>query len=142
MKALTYVDSVFAVDKVLVTICGDQAITNADPTNAVFEITGSKAEASEWTSFNLDGIWTTASATLPLNECPVTNIQVCEDDACATVLTEASGLRITSTNGVFSLEVDKSIVVADPLITRYIKVISYSVEIIEEFTVYLIDCST
>ena len=87
MKALTYVDSVFQVDKVLVTICGDQVITNDDPTNAVFEITGSKTSTPAWTAFSLDGIWSTASATLPENECPVTDIQVCEDSACATVLT-------------------------------------------------------
>jgi len=41
MKSLTYVPTVFAVDKVLVTICGDQTITNADPSNAVFAITDS-----------------------------------------------------------------------------------------------------
>jgi len=57
------------------------------------------------------------------------------------VLNEASGLRITEAAGVYSLEVDKSVVVADPLITRYIKVVSYSVEIIEDFTVFLLDCS-
>jgi len=66
---------------------------------------------------------------------------VCEDSACVTVLNEASGLRITEAAGVYSLEVDKSVVVADPLITRYIKVVSYSVEIIEDFTVFLLDCS-
>jgi len=141
VKAITYVPEVFAVDKVLVTICGDQTITNADPTNAVFTITGTKSGTSEWTPFSLDGIWTTASATLPLNECPVTDIQVCEDSACLTILTEVSGLRITSTEGVFSLEIDKSIVVADPLITRHLKVISNNIEIIESFTVNLIDCS-
>lgn len=100
--------------------------------------------ANEWTAFSLAGIWTTASNTLPLNECPVSNIQVCEDDACATVLTEASGLRITSSNGVFSFEIDKSVVTAEPQITRYFKVISYGVEIIESFTIELInqiDCS-
>jgi hypothetical protein len=42
---------------------------------------------------------------------------------------------------VFSLEVDKSVVAADPLITRYFKVISYSVQKIESFTINLIDCS-
>jgi len=87
LKALTYVDEVFQVDKVLVTICGDQTITNADPDNAVFEITGLKAGTSEWTAFSLDSIWSTASSTLPENECPITDIQVCEDSACATVLT-------------------------------------------------------
>jgi len=60
------------------------------------------------------------------------------------VLTEASGLRIKSTDGVFRLEVEKSVVMADPEITRYLKVISYGVEIIEEFTLFLdqpVDCS-
>ena len=74
MKALTYVDTVFQVDKVLVTICGDQVITNVDPTNDVFAISASMSQVSEWTTFSLDGIWTTESATLPLNECPVTDI--------------------------------------------------------------------
>ena len=98
--------------------------------------------AGTWTSFSLDGIWETESATLPLNECPVTDIQVCEDNACATVLEEASGLRITETAGVFALEVDKSVIDADPELTRYIKVISHSVEIIEEFSIFLLDCIT
>jgi len=142
LKALTYVDEVFQVDKVLVTICGDQEITNTDPTNAVFTIDASKTQTPAWTSFSLDGIWTTESATLPLNECPVTDIQVCEDDACATVLTEESGLRITNTDGVFALEVDKSVIDADPQLTRYIKVVSHSVELIEEFTIFLLDCTT
>jgi len=132
------------VDKVLVTICGDQTITNADPSNAVFAISGTRTVNAAWTPFSLAGIWTTASNTLPLNECPVSNIQVCEDDTCATILAENSGLRITSDNGVFSLEVDKSVVNADPQITRYFKVISFGVEIIESFTIELrvpIDCS-
>ena len=142
LKSLTYVDEVFQVDKVLVTICGDQVITNDDPTNAVFAIDAVKTDTSEWTAFSLDGIWSTASATLPENECPVTDIQVCEDDVCATVLTEDSGLRITETAGVFSLEVDKSVIDADPELTRYIKVVSYSIEIIEDFTIFLLDCVT
>lgn len=144
LKSLTYVPSAFAVDKVLVTVCGDQVITNADPTNAVFAITGSQTSTAAWTPFSLAGIWSTQSSTLPLNECPVTDIKVCEDSACATELTEASGLRITSSGGVFSLEVDKSVVAADPQITRYFKVVSYSVEKIEAFTIELIqpvDCT-
>jgi len=71
----------------------------------------------------------------------VTDIKVCQDSACNTELTESSGLKITSNAGLFSLEVDKSVVVADPQITRYFKVISYSVIKIESFTVKLIDCS-
>lgn len=55
-------------------------------------------------------------------------------------MTEDSGLRITETDGVFALEVDKSVIDADPVITRYLKVSSYSVEIIEEFTIFLLDC--
>jgi len=58
------------------------------------------------------------------------------------VLEEASGLRITNTDGVFALEVDKSVIDADPELTRYIKVVSHSVEIIEEFTIFLLDCVT
>ena len=41
---------------------------------------------------------------------------------------------------MFSLEVDKSVIDADPELTRYIKVVSYSVEIIEDFTIFLLDC--
>ena len=41
LKSLTYVDEVFQVDKVLVTICGDQVIANVDPTNEVFAISAS-----------------------------------------------------------------------------------------------------
>jgi hypothetical protein len=58
-KTLTYKDDVFDVDKVLVTVCGDQVITNADPTNAVFDIEAQKTTTSEWTQFSLVGIWTT-----------------------------------------------------------------------------------
>jgi hypothetical protein len=142
LKANTFVPEVFAVDKVLVTVCGDQTITNNDPTNEVFAITGSKSNTASWTSFSLAGIWTTQSNTLPLNECPVTEIKVCEDNQCNTELTEASGLRITVSNGVFSLEIDKSVVNAETQITRYFKVISYSVHIIEPFTLLLDqDCS-
>jgi len=43
---------------------------------------------------------------------------------------------------VFALEVDKSVIDADPELTRYIKVVSYSVEIIEEFKIFLLDCVT
>jgi len=43
---------------------------------------------------------------------------------------------------VFALELDKSVVAADPLITRYFKVISHSIVKIESFTIYLtINCS-
>jgi hypothetical protein len=72
----------------------------------------------------------------------VTEIKLCEDSACSTELTEASGMRITQTDGVFFFEIDKSVAAADPQIERYFKVISYSVEIIESFTVYLFDCSS
>jgi len=59
LKALTYAPTVFKVDKVLVTVCGDQVITNADPTNPVFAITGNKPINSVWTSYSLAGIWRT-----------------------------------------------------------------------------------
>ena len=143
LKTLTYRPTISNVDKVLVSICGDQVITNGDQSNAVFAITGSRTTTSAWTPYSLAGIWTTqgGASGLPLNECPVTDIKVCEDNACNTELTEASGLRITSNAGVFSLEVDKSVVAADPQITRYFKVISYSVNTIESFTVSLLDCT-
>jgi len=57
LKAITYVDEVFQVDKVLVTICGDQVITNDDPTNEVFAIDAIKTDTAEWTAYSLDGIW-------------------------------------------------------------------------------------
>jgi len=44
LKAITYVDEVFQVDKVLVTICGDQTITNDDPDNEVFAIDDVKTD--------------------------------------------------------------------------------------------------
>jgi hypothetical protein len=61
---MTYVPTVFAVQKVLVTVCGDQVITNDDPTNAVFAISAEETTTSEWISFSLAGIWSTASTNL------------------------------------------------------------------------------
>ena len=103
-----------AVDKILLTVCGDQVITNDDPTNAVFAISGSKTTNSVWVDYSLENIWSTASTVLPTNECPISEIKVCEDSACATELTSASGLRITEANGVFTLGVDKGVVEAEP----------------------------
>ena len=80
LKTNTYVDSVFQVDKVLVTVCGDQTIVNIDDTNPVFDINGNATDVSEWTVFSLKDIWKTTSPTFPDNECPVTNVEICEDD--------------------------------------------------------------
>jgi hypothetical protein len=59
LKTLSYKPAVSAVNKVLVTVCGDQVITNVDQNNAVFAITGSKTTTAAWTPFSLAGIWTT-----------------------------------------------------------------------------------
>jgi len=80
LKATTYVDTVFQVDKVLVTVCGDQTIVNIDETNPVFDINGNATDVPEWTVFSLKDIWKTTSPTFPDNECPVTNVEICEDD--------------------------------------------------------------
>ena len=66
---------------------------------------------------------------------------MCADKNCRNPATD-TGLRITETDGSFSLEVDKSEIDADPELTRWFKVISHSEEIIEEFTIFLLDCVT
>ena len=102
MKTTTYLNSVFQVDKVLVTVCGDQTIVNVDSSNPVFDINGNATDVPEWTVFSLRDIWKTTSPTFADNECPVTNVEICEDDACATLAVEADGVRITTdANGDF-----------------------------------------
>jgi len=112
VKAFAYGFPLFhnSVDKILLTVCGNQVITNDDPTNAVFNITGVKTANSVWVDYSLANIWSTESAVLPKNECPISDIKVCEDSQCNTELTPTSGLRITKTNGVFFLGVDKGVI--------------------------------
>lgn len=75
----------------------------------MFDISASKTSISEWTVYSLAGVFTTSSATLPTDVCPVTNINLCEDRRCRTIATDA-GLRITETDGVFALEVDRAVI--------------------------------
>ena len=114
LKATSYVDSVFAVDKVLVTVCGDQVITNDDPDNAFFAgILRNQSLAEDWETFSLLDVFSTASTVLPTNECPVTSMRVCADDACATVLDEAAGFRVVANSAdaeQFSVEINLNVV--------------------------------
>ena len=114
LKATTYVTSVFKLDKVLVTVCGDQVITNDDPTNAFFAgIVRNQALTETWETFSLKDVFSTASSTLPKNECPVTAMQVCTDNACSTVLDAAAGFRVipnADDSQQFSVEVNTNVV--------------------------------
>ena len=56
-KAMSYVSTVFDVDKVSLTVCGDQEITNEDPTNEVFDFVEIGTEESSMASYSLDGIF-------------------------------------------------------------------------------------
>ena len=108
----------------------------------MFDINGNATDVPEWTVFSLKDIWKTTSNTFPDNECPITNIEICEDTACATLAVEADGVRIsTDANGDFQFELDVSVFDADPAITHYFKVSSFNVFIIEPFSVDLLDCT-
>lgn len=142
LKTTTYVSTVFQVDNVLVSVCGDQTIVNIDGSNPVFSINGNATDVSEWTVYSLLNIWMTTSLTLPDNECPITNIEICEDEACATLAVEADGVRIsTDAKGDFQLEIDIAVFDADPAITHYFRVTSFDKFIIEPFNVDLLDCT-
>ena len=142
LKATTYVASVFKIDKVLVTVCGDQTIVNIDQSNPVFDINGNATDTQAWTVFNLKNIWKTTSATFADNECPITSVEICEDVACTTLAVEADGVRIsTDANGDFQFELDKSVFDADPEIQHWFKVSSFNKFIIEPFSVELLDCT-
>ena len=115
---------------------------NIDSSNPVFDINGNATDVAEWTVFSLKDIWKTTSATFPDNECPVTNVEICEDDACNTLAVEADGVRITTdANGDFQFELDVATFDADPAITHYFRVSSFNVFLIEPFSVNLLDCT-
>ena len=70
------------------TVCGDQVITNDEPSNPFFDIVRNQTLADFWETFSLKDVFSTASATLPTNECPVTSMRVCEDQDCNKVWAE------------------------------------------------------
>ena len=144
LKATSYVDTVFKVDKVLVTVCGDQVITNDEPANAFFAgIVRDQALAEDWETFSLKDVFSTASATLPTNECPVTSMRVCEDDACATVFDAAAGFRVVPNaddSSQFSVEINMNVVQL-PEKTYHLEVTSFSVVQTFAFTLTVKDCS-
>jgi len=144
LKATSYVDTVFAVDKVLVTVCGDQVITNDDLANAFFAgIERNQSTTEDWETFSLLNVFSTASTVLPTNECPVTSMRICADDACTTVLVEANGFRVVPNSAdanQFSVEIDLN-EVHMPAQTYYLEVTSYTVVQTFSFSLYVQDCS-
>jgi len=80
VKGSTWRETVSQVVKIKVTVCGNEAVTNEDPENLLFsilEIGTPFSLQANWLSFDLTGVYSTASALLPTNECPVTQFQVC-----------------------------------------------------------------
>ena len=142
LKATSYVDTVFQVDKVLVTICGDQVISKTS--NVFFDgIFRNQSLTEDWETFSLLDVFSTASSTLPTNECPVTGMRVCADGACATVLNEAAGFRIIPNAGdadQFSVEINLNVVHL-PQKTYHLELTSYSVVQTFSFTLTVQDCS-
>ena len=102
VRGQTQSSSVFAVLKGFVTVCGNEQITTDDPSNSVFDISliGDLISDS-WTDFDLTAIHSTQSAELPINECPVTSLIVCQDDACVTQY-DSNSIRIAG----FTLQVN------------------------------------
>lgn len=128
LKATSYVDTAFKVDKVLVTVCGDQVISKTSSTffDGIFR---NQSLAEDWETFSLLNVFSTGSATLPTNECPVTGMRVCADEACATVFNEGAGFRVIPNADdpeQFSVEINLNVVHL-PEQTYYLEVTSYSV---------------
>ena len=126
LKTLSYKPSVSVVDKVFVTVCGDQAITNIDTSNAVFSITRQQAETTTWETFSLANVFKTESSTLPENECPITEYNVCTTIDCSVKYDENFGFRFANSSGVVSLEINTNEVYS-PQRTLYLQVVSFSV---------------
>jgi hypothetical protein len=78
-RAETLTANLYQTDRARVTVCGDQQISVADPLNQIFDITLIGDGNADWISFATAGAFKTQSSILPLNECPVTAIQVCLD---------------------------------------------------------------
>ena len=63
-----------AVKEITVLLCGDETISNIDPTNPLFTIEElGNPDVEEWRQFSLAGIHETGSANLPTNVCPITS---------------------------------------------------------------------
>ena len=99
-----------AVKEISVLICGDETISNIDPSNELFTIAEiGNPDAEEWRQFSLAGIYETASAILPRNACPVTSYKVCVDSMCMTEF-DSTSVRISADSSSF--EVNANIPIA------------------------------
>ena len=72
-------------------------------------------------SFDVTSLFTTSNAVTPSNVCPLTEVSLCADDACATVLTEADGFRVVNITDSLLIEIDMNNVFL-PAFTFYIEV--------------------
>ena len=122
VKGQTSNSAVYSTLKGKVTVCGDEEITNIDPTNSLFSIEESgNPDAEEVLQFSLAGIYQTGSAILPTNECPVSNYRVCADSLCASEY-DTGSIRI-SADASF-LEVNANVPIAPT--TIYLESITVS----------------
>ena len=95
---------------VFILICGDEIISNIDPTNPLFTIEElGNPDVEEWRQFSLAGIYETGSAILPTNACPITSYKVCVDSMCVTEY-DSGSVRISADSS--SLEVNANIPIA------------------------------
>jgi len=58
-------NGVFIVDKIKITVCGGQTISNLDPTNEVFNIVRDATGTTNWISFPLTTVFATSGGGLP-----------------------------------------------------------------------------
>ena len=96
IKGENWYGTVSDVVKIRVTVCGDEAVSNEDPARPVFnihEIGTPLLLQDNWVSFDLSDLYSTASALLPTNECPLTQYQVCVDASCNS-LYNSNSLRV------------------------------------------------
>jgi hypothetical protein len=119
------ISGAFVVDKVLVTVCGGQQITVADPSNEVFNIVRDATGTSTWITFPLAGVINTQGGGLPADSCPIKSGKICKANNCRNLWLEADGMRLVTTPAL-AFEVDISIP-RDPAITAYFSFTSGSI---------------
>jgi len=113
---------VFTVFEITVTNCVGLTISPTDGANEIFDIFRDQALVSSFESFDITGLFDTVlDGVIPAGKCPITDVNVCADDACATELGEANGFRVTNDTALSTLavEIDMNIVYL-PQVTLYL----------------------
>ena len=116
--------AVTSVVKALVVVCGDEQAVTVSPDNEVFNINLEKTASDAWVKYNLDGLFKTISTILPGDECPVTSYLVCNDTLCRASPNETSEMRVISTTGSQTFEINRANEI--PLTTFYLGVYTIS----------------